>query len=92
MKAFVAIDREAILNIAQQLEARCDPVFMGQELRTLVTGSGRAVPTSLATRLASEVRCRCVRDYELKVAKPCRACVAIAELQTITAPEKPNGG
>lgn len=43
----VAIDSEALINAAMQLEARCDPAFIAGELRTLVASAPVAVHPEL---------------------------------------------
>jgi hypothetical protein len=68
----IALDRATLLNLAQQLEARCDPVFIGQELRKIVEAAPPAVKADIAADMVQEIStyspCRC------KQLGTCRRC------------------
>lgn len=84
----IAIDQGALLNIAQQLEARCDPAFIAQEVRTLVTNAKPAISPEVVADLVQEVRsfgqCRIPIHAEKCECRRCRLLAAFP------APNKPS--
>lgn len=74
----IALPKLTLENIAQQLQARCDPVFMGQELAALIAAAPEAIDPEHAADMELEIRsyCNCrgpVHGDQKKVCE-CRYC------------------
>lgn len=76
----VALDRAAVLALAQQLEARCDPVFVAQELRAIVNAAKPATDPVLVADMRQEIESygRCRAAIHAKAACTCRRCRIMA--------------
>jgi hypothetical protein len=74
----ITLERAALLNLAQQLEARCDPTFIAQELRALVTAATPATPPKVVADMVLEIksfgRCRGKVHADPKELCDCRHC------------------
>ena len=66
----ITLDPLTLLNAAQQLDARCDPLFVAQELRALVA-SAPVVDAELYADLIAEFRATSECRGKLHGAKPC---------------------
>lgn len=81
----IAIDKRTLENIALQLEARCDPVFMGQELRAIVAAAKPVITdpdllADLSLEVTSYGQCRGTLHGDPKKACECRHCRVIRRI------------
>ncbi len=49
-------------------------------IERLVSQAEDGVSRAVAERIARGVRCRCIRDYDMKLVKQCDPCLAIEEM------------
>lgn len=77
----IALDRDTLLNAAQQLEARCDPAFIAQEIRTLVANAKPATDPEIVAELVREVRSysKCRTKIHSDEKCECRHCRLLAK-------------
>lgn len=84
MKRLIAVYADDILNSAQQLEARCDPAFIAQELRALVAAAPPSVDAALFDQtyrtLTNIGHCRCgTRDKNAGSCSFCQTVKAVSD-------------
>jgi hypothetical protein len=86
---YIAVDRNVLLNAAQQLEVRCDPLAIASELRVLANGS-QVTPHELVDDLAREVRSygKCRGGIHSKEKCNCRYCRSLAHFDTLHPAQK----
>lgn len=80
----IAIGSETVTNWAQQLEARCDPAFIAQEIRAVLKGAKPAQDPAIVDKLVLEVRsfgrCRGKVHAPKDTLCDCRHCVVLREI------------
>lgn len=81
----VGIDPTIVANWARQLEARCDPVFIAQEIRLVLAAAKPAEDPAHSVALAAALKKHGAHTHGLHTAMRCRVCEALESF------EKRNG-
>ena len=88
MTNLISIDATELLNVAQQLEARCDPAVVAQEMRKLVAAAKPATATDLVADMRLEIlffgQCRGPIHTKSKEPCDCRHCSILRRISLTT--------